>query len=74
MPMAKKNLGVVFGGMSTEHEVSIVSGISVIKKLNQEKYEIFPTYINEEGLSGKYYIYLKINGTTYKLNKYVWFY
>ncbi len=32
------------------------------------------TYINEEGLSGKYYIYLKVNGTTYKLNKYVWFY
>jgi len=32
------------------------------------------TYVNEEGLSGKYYIYLRINGTTYKLNKSVTFY
>ena len=32
------------------------------------------TYINEEGLNGKFYIYLKINGTTYKLHKYCNFY
>lgn len=32
------------------------------------------TYVNEEGLTGKFYIYLKVNGTTYKLNKYVIFY
>ncbi len=32
------------------------------------------TYINEEGLNGKYYIYLRINGTIYKLHKYVFFY
>ena len=31
-------------------------------------------YINEEEMAGKYYIYLKINGTTYKLQKYVTFY
>lgn len=42
-------LGVVFGGMSTEHDVSIVSGISIIKNLKKEKYEIFPIYINEKG-------------------------
>jgi len=28
-------------------------------------------YINEEGLSGKYYIYMKINGKVYNFNKYV---
>lgn len=42
-------LAVIFGGMSTEHDVSIVSGISIIKNLNKEKYEIFPIYIDEDG-------------------------
>lgn len=32
------------------------------------------TYVNEDGLTGKFYIYLKVNGVTYKLNKYVIFY
>lgn len=45
----KMKLAVIFGGMSTEHDVSIVSGTSIIKNLNQEKYEIFPIYIDEEG-------------------------
>ncbi len=31
------------------------------------------TYINETGLNGKYYIYIKINGVVYKLNKFVYF-
>lgn len=44
-----KKLGVVFGGMSTENKVSCVSGASVIKHLNKEKYEIFPIFIDENG-------------------------
>lgn len=47
--MGKKRLGVIFGGTSTEHEVSIVSGTSVIKNLNKEKYEIYPIYIDKSG-------------------------
>lgn len=47
--MDKKNIGVIFGGMSTEHRVSIVSGTSVIKNLDKEKYNIIPIYINEKG-------------------------
>lgn len=54
--MSKLKLGVIFGGMSTEHDVSIVSGTSVIKNLNKEKYEIFPIYISQEG---KWYKYIK---------------
>lgn len=42
-------LAVILGGMSTEHDVSIVSGLSVIKNLNQKKYEIYPIYISKEG-------------------------
>ncbi len=47
-------LAVIFGGMSTEHDVSIVSGTSIIKNLNEEKYEIFPIYIDEEGIWYEY--------------------
>lgn len=44
-----KKLGVIFGGMSTENKVSCVSGASVIKNLNKEKYEIYPIFIDENG-------------------------
>ena len=47
--MKKIKLAVIFGGMSTEHDVSIVSGIAILKNLNKEKYEIFPTYIDTKG-------------------------
>lgn len=47
--MEKLKLGVVFGGMSTENEVSCISGVSVIKNLNKEKYDIFPIYIDKNG-------------------------
>ena len=52
--MNKINLAVIFGGMSTEHDVSIVSGMSVIKNLNKEKYNIFPIYIDKEANWFKY--------------------
>lgn len=47
-------LAVVFGGMSTEHDVSIVSGTSIIKNLKKDKYEIYPIYIDEDGNWYKY--------------------
>ncbi len=47
--MKKKNLGVIIGGMSTENEVSCMSGMSVIKNLNKEKYNIYTIYISKNG-------------------------
>lgn len=47
--MKKIKVGVVFGGMSTEHEVSVVSGTSVCKNLDKNKYEVYPIYISKEG-------------------------
>ena len=47
--MSKIKIGVIFGGMSTEHDVSIVSGTSIIKNLDTKKYDIYPIYISEEG-------------------------
>lgn len=49
-------LGVLFGGKSTEHNVSVVSGTSVITNLDKTKYEIHPIYIDEDG---NYYEYTK---------------
>ena len=37
--MNKLKIGVIFGGMSTEHDVSVVSGTSVIKKINMKSYQ-----------------------------------
>lgn len=45
----KKNLGIILGGMSTENEVSCMSGMSVIKHLNKEKYNIYTIYISKSG-------------------------
>ena len=47
-------LAVIFGGTSTEHDVSVVSGTSVIKNLNKEKYDIIPIYIDTDGTWYKY--------------------
>lgn len=47
--MSKTKLAVIFGGISTEHEVSVVSGTSVIQNLNKEKYEILPIFIAKDG-------------------------
>ena len=56
--MSKIKVGVIFGGMSTEHDVSIVSGTSVAKKLNKDKYEVYPIYIDN---NGEWYKYLDIS-------------
>ena len=52
--MEKKKLGVVFGGMSTENEVSVVSAESILNKLDRERYEVFPIYIDKKGNWWKY--------------------
>lgn len=47
--MQRIKLGVIFGGMSTENQVSVVSANSILKNLNKEKYEVFPIYIGKDG-------------------------
>ena len=41
-------VGVVFGGVSVEHEVSIISAVQAMNKLDTEKYEIIPIYITKD--------------------------
>ncbi len=47
--MQKTKVGIIFGGTSTEHEVSVSSGISILENIDRQKYEIFPIYIGKEG-------------------------
>ena len=42
-------LGVIYGGKSTEHDISEMSAKSVIENLNKEKYEVHEIYINKYG-------------------------
>ncbi len=45
----KIKVGVVFGGRSVEHEVSIISAIQTIHAIDDSKYEVVPIYISKEG-------------------------
>jgi D-alanine-D-alanine ligase len=48
--MARKTrVGVIFGGRSGEHEVSIASAKSVMAAMDKEKYEVVPIGITKEG-------------------------
>lgn len=44
----KIKVGVIYGGETVEHEVSIISAIQAINKLDQEKYDIIPIYITKD--------------------------
>ncbi len=46
---SKLRVGVIFGGRSAEHEVSLVSAASVINALDKTKYEVVPIGVSPEG-------------------------
>ncbi|KLV22653.1 D-alanine/D-alanine ligase [Niallia circulans] len=45
----KKKLGLLYGGKSAEHKVSMQTAMAVIKALDTDKYDIHPIYISESG-------------------------
>ena len=47
-------LGIIFGGLSNECEISKVSASSIIKNLDKDKYDIYPVYISKDNLYYKY--------------------
>src|SRR6056297_1865168 len=47
--MKKMNIAVVFGGMSEEHEVSLMTAASVLRAADPDKYELFPVGITKTG-------------------------
>lgn len=48
----KTNIGVFFGGRSTEHEISVISASQAMHAIDREKYDVTPIYITK---SGKWY-------------------
>ena len=44
----KIRLGVIFGGESVEHEISIITAIQAMNNLDKDKYEIIPIYISKD--------------------------
>jgi D-alanine-D-alanine ligase len=47
--MSKLRVGVLFGGRSGEHEVSLLSAASVVNAIDKNKYEVVPIGITKEG-------------------------
>ena len=44
----KINLGVVFGGQTVEHEVSVISALQAIQNIDRDKYNVVPIYIAKD--------------------------
>jgi D-alanine-D-alanine ligase len=49
MVMEKLRVGILFGGRSGEHEVSLLSAASVLNAIDKEKYEVVPIGITKDG-------------------------
>src|SRR5450755_1863061 len=47
--MKKLRVGILFGGRSGEHEISLLSAASVFKAIDQNKYEVVPIGITKDG-------------------------
>ena len=45
----KLNVGVVFGGVSPEHEVSVISSLQAIAAMDAARYDVVPIYIGKDG-------------------------
>jgi D-alanine-D-alanine ligase len=46
----KINVGVFFGGISVEHEISVISASQAMSAMDKEKYNVIPIYISKSGL------------------------
>ncbi|TYP93329.1 D-alanine--D-alanine ligase [Fodinibius salinus] len=47
--MSSKNIAVAFGGISPEHEVSVLSAMQVIASLKESSFNLIPLYITKSG-------------------------
>ncbi len=46
----KITIAVVFGGNSTEHEISVISAVQALGKMDHGKYDIYPVYMTKDSL------------------------
>ena len=70
----KLRVGVIFGGESVEHEVSIISAVQAMKSMDSEKYEIISVFYSrvfyENEHEFKYYKFYKANNEE-EFNNYI---
>ncbi len=68
----KIKVGVIFGGESVEHEVSIISAVQAMNNMNKEKYDIIPIYISKDKIwyTGKMLMEIDIYKDFEDLKKY----
>lgn len=45
----KTNVGIIFGGRSVEHEISVISALQTINAIDKDKYNVIPIYISKSG-------------------------
>ena len=62
----KKNVLVLFGGVSEEHEVSLRSAMTVLNNIDEEKYRVFPVGIRKDGR------WLLHRGENWELGEGIW--
>lgn len=52
--MSKKKVAIIFGGCSSEYEVSLVSATSVIRNIKKDRYDVVMIGITK---NGDFYLY-----------------
>lgn len=45
----KLSIAIIFGGKSTEHDVSIISAVQAIENIDKDKYNVLPIYMDKSG-------------------------
>jgi D-alanine-D-alanine ligase len=54
MPATKKPVLILFGGVSAEHEVSVITGLQVVEAIDRENYIPYTIYVDKKG--GLFYL------------------
>jgi D-alanine-D-alanine ligase len=49
----KKRVAIMFGGKSAEHEVSVITGLQIVKNIDRNEFDVLTVYVSKEG---EYYI------------------
>lgn len=68
----KIKLGVIFGGESVEHEVSIITAVQAMNNIDKDKYDIIPIYISKDRIwyTGKMLMEIDVYKDFNELKKY----
>jgi len=68
----KIKVGVIFGGETVEHEVSIITAVQAMEHINKDKYEIVPIYISKDRIwyTGKMLMDIDVYQDFNQLKKY----